>query len=557
MKRNILLVVSAVVLLSSCVDEVLDRRMDTNYTEDQVFSSYTTMRNFGLGIYSHLPEGFDRFAGGMLASASDEAAHAGAINSVQKLGNGNWGPFANPDDQWDSMYEGIRKANLFLTRSKDYQAIIVQDTVTEQGKQTYLTQRNDLTWLRAETHFLRAFFYFELLKRYGGVPIIREVLDDETEFDYTRNIFDEVVAYIESELELSMGELRSTWSGFDGDRQIGRATKGAALALKSRVLLYAASPLNNPGMDQSKWIRAAQAAHELIELNQYGLVSDYRNLFRAINNEEIIFARIYPTSNSLERANFPIGFTGAVGGTNPSQNLVDSYETVKGLAIQDDPEFDSQNPYQNRDPRLQMSIIVNGSSYKGRSVDIFRGGRDGFDQPRGTKTGYYLKKFSDEGLDLLQNRASVHTWIYFRYAEVLLNYAEAMNEAFGPDGTGEGMSLSAREAINLVRQRPGVAMPDLGAMGVAEFRNRLKNERRVELAFEEHRFWDLRRWQDADEVLSEPIRIAVIDRAADGTISYSYQTGEERTFLPQMYRYPIPADEINKSGGVLTQNPLW
>ncbi|SFU20059.1 Starch-binding associating with outer membrane [Algoriphagus locisalis] len=557
MKKYSLLFISMIVLFSSCVDEFLDRRMDTNYTEEQVFSSYTTMRNFGIGIYDNLPHGFDRFSGGMLAAATDDAAHAGANNTVQKLGNGNWGAFGNPDDQWSRMYSGIRKANLFLENSADYRAIIVQDTVTEQGKQAYLTQSNDLMWLRAESHFLRAFFYFELLKRYGGVPIITEVLDAESSFDYTRSSFDEVVAYIESELELAMPDLRETWVGFDGDRLIGRATKGAALSLKSRLLLYAASPLNNPSGDESKWIKAAEAAYEVIALNQYNLVDNYRNLFRSINNSEIIFGRSYAASNGLERNNFPIGFTGAVGGTNPSQNLVDAYETINGLSILEDPEYDAQNPYVNRDPRLQMSIIVNDSDYKGRKVESFVGGIDGYGNARATKTGYYLKKYVDEGLDLLQNRSSVHTWIYFRYAEILLNYAEAMNEAFGPDATAEGLPMTAREVVNQVRQRPGVNMPDIAASSTQDFRERIKNERRVELAFEEHRFWDLRRWEDAEEVLSEPIRIAVIEKNSDGMFSYSYQNAEERVFLQKMNRYPIPAEEINKAGGTLQQTPLW
>lgn len=557
MKKHIILFISAVILFSSCVDEFLDRRMDTNYTEDQVFSSYTTIRNFGIGIYSNLPQGFDRFSGGMLASATDDATHSGVNNTVLKLGTANWGAFGNPDDQWSAMYDGIRKANLFLENSADYRAIIVQDTVTEQGKQSYQTQSNDLMWLRAETHFLRAYFYFELLKRYGGVPIITEVLDNESSFDYSRNSFEEVVTYIEAELELAMPDLRDTWSGFDGDRLIGRATKGAALALKSRVLLYAASPLNNASNDQAKWIKAAEAAYEVIALNQYSLVNNYRNLFRSINNSEIIFARTYAASNGLERSNYPIGFTGAVGGTNPSQNLVDAYETVNGLSISEDPEYNPQNPYENRDPRLQMSIITNGSQYKGRTVETFTEGIDGYKNDRSTKTGYYLKKYLDEGLDLLQNRTSVHTWIYFRYSEILLNYAESMNEAYGPDAVSEGLPMSAREAINTVRQRPGVSMPEIQTASAEEFRDKIKNERRVELAFEEHRFWDLRRWEDAEEVLNQSIQIAVIQKQADESFSYSYQSGEERVFLEKMYHYPIPAEEINKAGGNLVQNPNW
>lgn len=557
MKKHIILFISAVVLFSSCVDEFLDRRMDTNYTGDQVFSSYTTMRNFGIGIYSNLPQGFDRFNGGMLAAATDDATHSGVDNTVLRLGTANWGAFDNPDDQWSVMYDGIRKANLFLEKSADYRAIIVQDTVTEQGKQSYLTQSNDLRWLRAETHFLRAYFYFELLKRYGGVPIVTEVLDNESAFDYSRNSYEEVVTYIEAELELALPDLKDTWSGFDGDRLIGRATKGAALALKSRVLLYAASPLNNTSNEQAAWVKAAEAAYEVIALNQYNLVDNYRNLFRSITNSEIIFGRTYAASNSLERNNYPIGFTGAVGGTNPSQNLVDSYETLNGLPITEDPQYDPQNPYENRDPRLQMSIITNGSEYKGRTVESYGQGIDGYENARATKTGYYLKKYLDEGLDLLQNRTSVHTWIYFRYSEILLNYAEAMNEAYGPDAVAEGLPMSAREAINIVRQRPGVSMPEVQTASAEEFRKKIKNERRVELAFEEHRFWDLRRWKDAGEMLNQPIRTATIQKNADNTFTFSYQATEERTFLEKMYRYPIPAEEINKAGGSLQQNPNW
>ncbi len=557
MKKYIILFVSTVVLFSSCVEDFLDRRMDTNYTEEQVFSSYTTIRNYGIGIYSSLPEGFDRFDGGMLAAATDEAAHSGMQNSIQKLGNGSWGAFGNPDEQWESLYSGIRKATLFLENSEDYRAIIVQDTVTEQGKQTYITQSNDIMWLRAEAHFLRAFFYFELMKRYGGVPIVREVLDAQSEFQYSRDSFDEVIAYIESELEIAMQDLRYSWVGFDSDRMIGRATKGAALALKSRALLYAASPLNNPSNDRNKWIRAAEAAYEVIDLNQYSLADNYRNLFRAIHNSEIIFARNYEASNALERNNYPIGFNGAIGGVNPSQNLVDAYETANGLAISEDPDYDFQNPYVNRDPRLQMTLIVNNSDYKGRKVEAWRGGVDGYGKPRATKTGYYLKKFMDEGLDLLQNRTSVHTWIYFRYAEVLLNYAEAMNEAFGPDEIAEGLPVSARMAVNWVRERPGVAMPGVTATDAESFRMKIQNERRVELAFEEHRFWDARRWRLAEESLGQPVRAALITRAADGSFQYEYRDIEERVFLEKMYLYPIPAEEINKSGGLLQQNPNW
>ncbi|WP_376886002.1 RagB/SusD family nutrient uptake outer membrane protein [Belliella marina] len=554
---NRIITILLMLSLTACVDEFLDRRMDTNYTKDQVFSTYTTIRNFGIGIYSHLPNGFDRFDGGTLAAASDEAVHSGAIGTVQKLSSGNWGAFSNPDDQWNNLYSGIRKANLFLQESVDYERVIIQDTITDQGRQTYQTQVNDLRWLRAEAHFLKAYFYFELIKRYGGVPIIEEVLTLEDTQGIQRASFGECVNFIENEIQTALVDLRVSWQGFDSDRLLGRATTGAAHALRSRLWLYAASPLHNTGADPEPWEKAAVASFEVIGSGQYNLVGNYRDLFRSSHNSEIIFSRRYPAANSLERSMYPIGFTGAVGGTNPSQNLVNAYETSNGLAISEDPTYDPQAPYVNRDPRLMMSIVTNGSTYKGRAVETFRYGMDGPGKPRATRTGYYQKKYVDEGLDILQGRTSVHAWIYFRYAEVLLNYAEAMNELYGPDGTSEQTPLSAREALNQVRTRPGVNMPAVAVQGKDAFRDRLHNERRVELAFEEHRYWDVRRWGIADEVLNQPILGVSIALNSGGDIEYNEREVESRYFAPHMNLYPIQAVEINKSGGTLTQNPGW
>lgn len=549
----------AVFALTACEKNFLDRRLDTNYSIDQVFSSAGTMRDFGLGIYSYLPAGFDRIDGALLASASDDAMHAWPGSAVQRLVNGSWSAFSNPDDQWAANYAGIRKATLFLDRSLDYRQIVYRDTVTESGKNTYINDVNDIGWLRAEALVLRAYFYFELIKRYGGVPIIDEVLDAETPPMLPRNSYDECVAFIVSQVDAAIPDLRDSWRGFQSDRFLGRITQGAAMALKSRVLLYAASPLNNPAGDETKWQAAAQAAHDVIALNQYTLADNYRDLFRAVDNGEFILERRYSASNELERASYPVGFEGSRGGTNPAQNLVDAYETINGLAIDDDPEYDAQHPYDNRDPRLQMSIVVNNSSYKGRTVELWNGGLDGRGKQRASETGYYLKKFVDEGLDLLQNRTSTHNWIYFRYAEILLNYAEAMNEAYGPDNVPAGFTLSAREAVNMVRQRPGVDMPPVEEASQGAFRERLRNERRVELAFEEHRFWDVRRWQIAEQALGVPIRGVAITRADDGTMGYSYdgQVVQSRVFEERMYRYPIPRIEVEKSNGVLTQNEGW
>ncbi|WP_223857483.1 RagB/SusD family nutrient uptake outer membrane protein [Sphingobacterium micropteri] len=558
MKRLFLLLI-ATGLLVSCEKSFLDRRIDTNYSLEQVFNSVGTMRDFGLGVYTQLPEGFDRIDGALLAAASDEAVHAWPGSNIQRLVNGSWGEFYNPDDQWGRNYAGIRKATIFLENSIDYRQILFRDTITEAGRNNYINDVNDIGWLRAETQVLRAFFYFELIKRYGGVPIIEEVLDPQDAPLLPRNTFDECVSYITKEIDAAAPRLRSTWKGFQSDRYLGRLTTGAALALKARVLLYAASPQHNTTADPAKWEAAAEAAHEVISLNQYQLATNYGELFRAVDNSEIIFERRYPATNSLERASYPVGFDGAQGGTNPSQNLVDAYETVNGLSIQQDTDFDPQKPYENRDPRLQMSIIVNGSGYKGRTVELWSGGIDGRGRPRTTETGYYMKKFVDEGLDLVLNRTSTHNWIYFRYAEVLLNYAEAVNEVYGPDVVPAGLTLSAQEAVNQVRDRNGVQMPEINVSEKEAFRLRIQNERRVELAFEEHRFWDVRRWQIAEQALGQSIRGVQINRNTDGSFTYIYPTQavQMRVYDRKMDLYPIPRVEVDKSEGIISQNTGW
>jgi hypothetical protein len=208
---------------------------------------------------------------------------------------------------------------------------------------------------------------------------------------------------------------------------------------------------------------------------------------------------------------------------------------------------------------MLMTIIVNNATYKGRAVEIWPGGKDGPGKPRATRTGYYLRKFVDENIDLMQNKTSAHAWIYFRYAEVLLNYAEAMNEAYGPDDVPAGFTLSARAALNLVRKRNGVNMPDVVAATTDEFREKVRSERRIELAFEEHRFWDVRRWKTGEEALGGDIFGVNVVLNDDDTFTYEYPSApvERRVFEEKMYRYPIPRSEIDKTSGAITQNSGW
>jgi hypothetical protein len=352
---------------------------------------------------------------------------------------------------------------------------------------------------------------------------------------------------------------------------LGRATKGAALALKSKTLLYAASDLfNDPswtsGFDQpdlisltgdrnERWKAAADAAKAVIDLSEagYSLHNNYRALFLGFNFSEIIFSRRNESSNDFEKANYPVGYDLGNGGTTPSQNLIDAYEVIEdGEAVPfnwNNPDH-VNSPYSNRDPRLGMSVIWNNSNFKGRAVEIWDGGLDGPGIVNASRTGYYLKKYVTENLNLLQGNKSVKSWHIFRLADVYLMYAEALNE-YDP-GNGDIATY-----VNLVRQRSGVNMPEIsGGLSQSEMREKIRHERRVELAFEDQRRWDLRRWMEAAPALSAPLRGVDVDRVGEDQFAYSPMIVENRVFSNNMYLYPIPQGEILISNGI-KQNPGW
>ena len=550
-------------LLAGCSD-FLDTAIETKYQEEDVFVNYSRMSQAGYGVYATLFHfGFNRLNSAMFASASDEADHADVNSTVQHFNTGTWTSSLNPDDSWSTFYTAIRRANLFLEESTDYKTILFRDTTIAANAENYRYQVRDIEWLRAESRFLRALYHFELAKRYGDIPIMKQVIDDEeTLRGITRDDFDDCIDFIVMECNEIIPLLRETWVDFDGNKWRGRATKAAAQALKAEALLYAASPLHNPSNDLQRWTKAAQAAHDIIASGKFSLYNNYRGLFNLGNgsdgNPEVLFAVQRWNENNFERYNFPIGYDqGGQGATSPSQNLVDAYEMQStGKSInQPGSGYDPKKPYEGRDPRLTMSIIVNNSTFKGRPVESWIGGLDGTDKLRASTTGYYLKKYLNENLNLTQNQSSVHSWIIFRYAEVLLNFAEAMNEAYGPEEK-RGMSMSAKSAVDAVRQRAGVNMPILPpGLTKAEMRERIRNERRVELAFEEHRFFDVRRWKIAEQTENLPLMGMQITKREDDTFDYLVVKKEDRIFKPHMYLYPIPEAETLK--GSITQNPGW
>ena len=549
--KYIKIVISCSLLFLGSCNKPLDYSEASFYGEDAVLNSPSLYKALLTTIYSYLPSDFNSIDGAMRASATDDAVHVWDLSAIKRFNDGSWSALQPLDDQWGYLYTGIRSANLFLQKSEGQ---TFEDLRYNDGYREMMIQYDNYP---NEARFLRAFFYFELIKRYGDVPLITTPLTVQEANAVTRTPYEGVVDFIVSECDDIIPKLPVSYASLPG-AETGRATKGAALALKARTLLYAASPLHNATNDPAKWEAAASAAKELIDMQQYSLEGSYQNVVNNINSPELILERRQDFSNAFEIANFPVGYEGGNTGTCPTDNLVQAYEMQEtGMGIHEEGSgYVAENPYAGRDPRMYETILYNGASWKNATIEVWPGGFNGPPQERATKTGYYLKKYVIEGISLnpVNPTTQQHTWVVFRYGEVLLNYAEAMNEVFGPNGKGAGtLQMSAREAVNLIRGR--AHMPDFPAdLSKDVFREKLRNERRVELAFEDSRFWDIRRWDIGSSTTQ--IYGVEVNRTNSGQVSYRPKLVETRVWSDKMNFYPIAQNElyVNKE---LNQNPDW
>ena len=521
----------------SCSDQFLDIKPVDTISETDVFSDGKLLTDYVNANYNAI---FYPMIGW------DELFYdAYTDNAIHMWGNRNFATgMVTPDNvegvtrnAWANNYSYIRNINIFFDK-------INGSTIDEAIKNRLI----------GEMKFLRASAYAQLLWFYGGVPIIKDVFTIDSKYDITRNSYDEVVTFIAAELDEAASKLPPSYDGAD----FGRATKGAAMALKARVLLYAASPLNNPSNDKAKWQSAANAAKAVIDLNIYDLhQGNYGDGFLSIT-EEAIFARQFTKANghNIPLQNNPNGYNGW-GGLVPLQSLVDAYETSDGKpvfladgTINPASGYDPQNPYANRDPRFYSTIFYNGAMWKGREVEYFvPGGLDSKDGPSWWNTSesrYNTRKWIPEAEPVSESDPSTNPSILIRLGEVYLNYAEAL--------IALGNETEAKVYINLIRKRAG--MPDITESG-ADLIKRYRNERRIELAFECHRFFDILRWKIAEDVLNKNAMGVRVIKNADGTIKYEYDLlVEQRSFdASKNYRMPIPRGEIDKTSGSLVQNP--
>lgn len=558
MKKTFLFVFAAL-LLTGCNFLDFDETSGI-YTREDMYKTYDNIRSMLTNIYGYMPNKDIADVGSALRDCGcDDAEYADPDASVQYFNNGNWSPIATVDTKWD-LYNGVRAANEFLESIKTVDLSIYQYDIK------YQLQMEHIKYYPYEARVLRAFYLFELARRYGDIAVPLNMLSIEEANSIEKTSFDNVIDFIVSECTECAENLPQTFVGMLDD-EYGRVTKGFAMAVKAKALLYAASPLHNPANDKARWQKAAQAAMDIINYNYYTLDPGVK-----ANNStspEVIMVVMRSESQSFERNNFPVRFTEgdrtSMGGTFPTQELVDAFQTAAGYDIiltdegwqTDDPDFDITKPYESRDPRFANTILANGMTFKGSEIETFEGGVDYSATRSGlcTVTGYYLRKYIQETTSFTpeNNVSNKHHWIVYRYAEALLSYAEAANEYFGsPDQTDGNLTLSAREALNQVRDNAG--MPEVNAVSYDEFKTAVRREWRVEFAFEDHRFWDVRRWKIGADTQGKISGVKIVRKAAG--LEYSRFTVESRTWAEKMYLYPIPQNEVFCNSH-LTQNTGW
>lgn len=571
MKLNKLIILAlAASSLVACSDEM-------NYNEYNVEDEEYVKRDFKsvgaliTACYNYLDYDLsNNYSGAMLASATDESEYAIKGNTIETFYNGSWNTTTNPmNSVWKSAYKGIEACNLYLDK---FQGLTFDELKLNQDYEKQLMRYENYQY---EARWCRAYYYFTLVRQYGAVPLLTTTLKSANEINsMARTSSDEVFQYIFDECDSIKNKIVADQTNLGSmaisdDSETGRADQLAVLALKARAALYWASPLFNESGDKERYHKAAQWTQELLDScvsRKLALSAKYDGTWAKDNhqNQEMIFTRrVSETYSTTESVNYPVGIAGAgKGGNCPTQDLVDAYEMTNGKAIDEAGSgYDENNMFANRDPRLALTVAKNGDtkwpSANKNALETFYGGLNAEPLIGGTPTGYYLKKLLHSAIDLSSNskyKNDTHTWVTFRLGEFYLNYAEAVFKYLGSGtATSAEFPMSANDAIDKVRARVKMpAFPD--NLSADQWWKKYTNERRVELAFEGHRFWDVRRWKEGDKYF-KGITEMKITKDAEGNLTFTRQH-VNRTWDDKMYLFPIPNSERMKNPN-LTQNPGW
>ena len=554
---KICLFILACVTAASCVD--LDYTEQNTRDEAWTYEYFENgIKNMVFDVYAQVYNNeFESNSAYFLAGATDEAQYALETGAVNNYVNGGWSA-ANPYSRtWSKCYTAIADVCMYLEK-------LDQTDITDwQYNPSYSTWVQQMELFPYELRFLRAYFYFELFRAYGDVPLVTTTLTNAQANSIERTSSDQIVKFIVEELDAIAPSLPVSYTTEVGS-EIGRATKVAAFALKARTLLYAASPLFNPSGDKSKWVAAAEACKYILDnADLWGLkLSTYSSLWGhdAFFNPELIFGLGRGESNSFEMANYPVGVENGSSGNCPTQSFVDQYEyqdngETFGQRHPGGIDLNSVDPYEGLDPRFALTVVKNGDQWPSngsqkRTIETFVGGFNASPKYGATPTGYYLRKYVDGAcVTTADNQTSRrHTWILFRLGEFYLDYAEAVFNATG-SANDATFGMTANEAVNVLRNRSDIKMPEFTEDGDA-WVERYERERLVELAFENHRFWDVRRWKKGDKYFRN-IQVATI--SSNRQLSRSTVT---RQWDDKFYFYPIPQTELKKNPN-LTQNTGW
>ena len=562
MNKLIKIFVAAGILLGTtgCGDW-LEYNEVSEYTKDQTFNNFQRVNNYVTNVYSRLENGLGGYDNGAtLASACDEAECAWPASNVHSFYNGAWGALRPLTSTWANSYWGIRSANLYLETWENYTFEDFKHNLD------YPEQMERYRRYQYEIRFLRAYFYFELVKTYGDVPLITKTLTAEEANMVGRTSKTEIFKFIVDECDAIVNHLPVNYASLPY-AETGRITNLTVMALKARALMYAASPLfRDANADEKElWYQAALANKLLLdECKKNGIQLDnYANLTGANNfkNKEVIYTRRLGNLNTFEVNNFPIGVEGGNSGNCPTQTLVDAYrmQATGKYWNEEGSGFDPENPYAGRDPRMALTIVTNGTTkwpnWNTNPIETFEGGLNGAPLVGATPTGYYLRKYCDPAIDLRPGKVNTlrHSWIMYRIAEFYLNYAECVTNYFGnPSQTNTEFPESAIQKLNELktfRKMPKISE----TVSMDEFMDYYRNERMVELAFEGHRFWDVRRWKMGNELFNSVDFMKLTK--VDGKIKYERIT-QERGWEDKMYFFPIADEELRKNIN-LTQNPGW
>ncbi|WP_352422839.1 RagB/SusD family nutrient uptake outer membrane protein [Proteiniphilum sp.] len=555
----------------ACAD--LDIQPDGRITLSDVFKEEIKTEAFLGTVYTFRPAYFWYYTNqSMLAGSSDEAEDSmvgsGAPNINARWIAGGLTPSYNPGiDLYSQMWRGVQYANIFL---ENIHLIEFEDRKKQER-------------LIGEAKILRAYYYWELVKQYGPMPIFEKAPDVNFEYaSLTRPTFQDNIDFIVKDCDDAIANTNIPLRIFYG-AEAGRMTRAVAYAIKSQALLYNASPLWNPDNQKEKWSNAAIAARQAIEKltadDVYKLVDNYGKYFLLgmdyqdnPTDTETILESSGAGALFIANHSIPSRPGSSKAGVCPTQELVDAYDmqetgepAILGYQdkehlipiINEESGYDPANPYEGRDPRFYETVWYNGAIYDNINgnihiVETFIGGSDQLlkvpPYTKNTHTGYYLRKYIDPRIQGTQT--STATWKKYRLAELYLNLAEAENEANGPIG-------GVYNAINEIRKRAGMKElpPNLTQ---EEMRSRIRNERRVELAFEEHRFWDVRRWKILDKTDRNVTGMEIMKDNDNALFYKRFSLGERNAWQEKFLIFPLPIGDVSNIPNFSEQqNPGW